>query len=533
MASLAEVIRRRRSTGQSRTGSLFGSLKDKLKESIDPRQLLDQSGIITSLFPSLRAFKSTGSSKDIGKKIQSKSLELQSGTGEQNSYNFSAIEKYTEISAKNSMALPRLAEDVGTFRSNFQTLIEVMGQKSENKPISFFERSKKGESEYEASFKKGSRVDNKGLISDTSEEEKSKSFIGKLISIIATLISTVVGTITKLLGSLFSVIKGLIVGLIRVLTNQIVGIVTSLTKLIGTLIVKLLKSVTKVFSLLGRAGFLKLIGTVLSNPAGIALLTGLIISYLIKLAFLRDEDRKKLFQQLHERVMTGDATEYEEKTYSDLRAKGYKTEQEEARESFKPTEAAKRQFREVLNQKPGTPEYQSDAELVKMFDADRSTISEWYRAGGTESLDEVEDRLTNPSLQADPLGEQISPSVQVNEQGQAYDRGIDGPLISKAPQFADSARGLITTASVPSMKTSLLDSLTPNVSSMKTSLLDSISKPNVASATNLLTNAKKTDSGVDVTNIENGTQTGSSPANEYEEFQSLPSVTNEYYPAYY
>ena len=58
MSKLSEIVSRRRSSGQSRTGALFGSLKDKIKETIDPRRIFNQTGILTALFPSLKAYKS-------------------------------------------------------------------------------------------------------------------------------------------------------------------------------------------------------------------------------------------------------------------------------------------------------------------------------------------------------------------------------------------------------------------------------------------------------------------------------------------
>ena len=62
MANLSELISQRRKSSQSRTGAFFGSLKDRLKENIDPRQLINQSGLLTALFPSLKTYK-TGVSR--------------------------------------------------------------------------------------------------------------------------------------------------------------------------------------------------------------------------------------------------------------------------------------------------------------------------------------------------------------------------------------------------------------------------------------------------------------------------------------
>ena len=59
MATLSELIRERRETGQGVGQALGGSLKDKLKEKMDPRRMLNQKGLLVSLFPGLKAFSPT------------------------------------------------------------------------------------------------------------------------------------------------------------------------------------------------------------------------------------------------------------------------------------------------------------------------------------------------------------------------------------------------------------------------------------------------------------------------------------------
>jgi hypothetical protein len=133
MATLADVIKQRRSTGQSRTGSLIGSLKDKLKEKIDPRQLFNQSGILTALFPSLKAFKAKGISGDVGKLLQKKTLDVQDTEQLQSLNSLSTIEQNTKIAAINSLSLPSLSRDVNVMRQNISKLVKVVGLKPETK----------------------------------------------------------------------------------------------------------------------------------------------------------------------------------------------------------------------------------------------------------------------------------------------------------------------------------------------------------------------------------------------------------------
>ena len=61
MATLSEVVRRRRELeNRSRTSAFVGGVGEKLKEKFDPRQMLNQTGILATLFPSLKAFQARG-----------------------------------------------------------------------------------------------------------------------------------------------------------------------------------------------------------------------------------------------------------------------------------------------------------------------------------------------------------------------------------------------------------------------------------------------------------------------------------------
>ena len=96
MATLSELIRERRETGQGVGQALGGSLKDKLKEKMDPRRMLNQTGILTALFPMLRSFKA-GSSRDVGSSLHNKSVELLTSTTSLSVDQLGVIEKNTEM----------------------------------------------------------------------------------------------------------------------------------------------------------------------------------------------------------------------------------------------------------------------------------------------------------------------------------------------------------------------------------------------------------------------------------------------------
>ena len=55
---LTEIIKSRRQSGLGVTSSLAGGVKERLKEKFDPRRIFNQNGILTSLFPKLRAYRS-------------------------------------------------------------------------------------------------------------------------------------------------------------------------------------------------------------------------------------------------------------------------------------------------------------------------------------------------------------------------------------------------------------------------------------------------------------------------------------------
>ena len=73
---LTEIIKSRRESGEGITSSLAGGLKERLKEKFDIRRALPQGGLLTSLFPKLKAYKSdTPTANAITPSASSTSLE--------------------------------------------------------------------------------------------------------------------------------------------------------------------------------------------------------------------------------------------------------------------------------------------------------------------------------------------------------------------------------------------------------------------------------------------------------------------------
>lgn len=165
MATLSDIIKKKRSSGQSRTSSLFGSLKDKLKESIDPRQLINQTGLLTALFPSLKAYKADSkiteniSKKDV--KFEAKNALVEK------------INRNTSIFAKNTMSLQSIGRDINVARRNVTKLVEITGAKPSDKTDIFFQKSEESEKLYESQVKK---LGDKKTATNVTQKQKKKSF---------------------------------------------------------------------------------------------------------------------------------------------------------------------------------------------------------------------------------------------------------------------------------------------------------------------------------------------------------------------
>jgi hypothetical protein len=376
MATLADVIRSKRKSGQSRTGSFFVSLKDKLKETIDPRQLFNQSGMLTALFPSLKAYKAKGVGEETGKLIQRRTAELSNSPQSMNGgMDLSAIEQNTKISAVNSMALPGLSRDINVMRQNISKLAKIAGVKPATKADNFFKKSSEREKEYESKFKTRPKLTGPNTtISD--EEEKSKSFLGSLLSIIGGLIKAVTTTIGKIFSTLFTLLQGLVTSLFTTLKVVLTTVITSLFGLFKTSIGKLLKSLGKVFSLLGGGRLLGIIGGLLFSPKGLLLLGGFVAYNLIKQAFIKDKEKQELFLQLDDLVKSGDATPEIIARRDELAKAGFSREPRRMQMDLtKPSDFTTiSSIKERLQKIPGDKDYLNDEESKKVYGVDRAAL---------------------------------------------------------------------------------------------------------------------------------------------------------------
>jgi hypothetical protein len=146
MASrLAEIYRSEKSTG----GGLGSAVGKRLKEKIDPRQALDQSGLLVSMFPSLKTYKAT-KNKVSSPKISSDIV----GSGIDNDI-LNSISATSSLTAKNSMSLPMMARDMNLMKLNIFKLVKLQGGSANiNKTDIFWKNAQARESSYENTMSK-------------------------------------------------------------------------------------------------------------------------------------------------------------------------------------------------------------------------------------------------------------------------------------------------------------------------------------------------------------------------------------------
>jgi murein DD-endopeptidase MepM/ murein hydrolase activator NlpD len=173
MATLTEVIKSKRQSGQSRTSSLVGSLKDKLAEKFDPRQVFNQTGVLTALFPKLKAFKSGSTSYDSISKGRS-GEQLQNTTKDDS---VKRVEKNTQIFAKNTLSLRILSAEVSIMGEDISGLLKALNVKPSKKADAYFKSSSEMEKQYESKFKE---KDSSKIKSVAIKRKRSSGLLGVL-----------------------------------------------------------------------------------------------------------------------------------------------------------------------------------------------------------------------------------------------------------------------------------------------------------------------------------------------------------------
>ena len=209
MSSLADLIKSRRSSGGSIAGSLSYGFKERMKEVFDPRRMLNQGGLMTALFPSLKSYKA-GSGKNIKKLnpiIGDNSSTLSEPILE-------SIRISTKTSAKNSLVLPSMARDIFVMNKNIKQMVKIFGGKPKDSADEWFSRQAAREAAYESRF--GAKTKSKKDTKPTPEKEPDKKgffrtiadMVMKIpfIASLAGVISKLSGAIAKIAGPVGSVI---------------------------------------------------------------------------------------------------------------------------------------------------------------------------------------------------------------------------------------------------------------------------------------------------------------------------------------
>ena len=199
MSRLAEIYK----SEKSKDGGLLSTFGKRLAEKYDPRQLVDQQGLLATMMPFLKTYSATsGKSKGISSGLKSSSMSPENIiSANLGSSELITIQKNTEISAKNSMVLPSMARDMNVMRQNIVKMVKLSGGTPSTKADAFFLKSKERESLYESKFgKKESTSPTK--TGETESKKEGGSFFGDLLKGLA--IAGIVAAMVKGISEYFS-----------------------------------------------------------------------------------------------------------------------------------------------------------------------------------------------------------------------------------------------------------------------------------------------------------------------------------------
>ena len=204
MATLAEVVKRQRQGGRGVIGSLTSAIGQKTLEAIDPRRMLNQKGLLTSLFPSLKAYQAKGSAE----RMSRASDDLSSSTApmlQEMNMKLDIVGDNTRLTAKNTMMMPSMARDMNVMRQNVIKLVKLQGGKASTRADGFFlrsfERERATESELQAA--KARRLTSTAPTPE-KKDDGGPGILGMLGGALG--LSTVIGTLSKAITSIPSLI---------------------------------------------------------------------------------------------------------------------------------------------------------------------------------------------------------------------------------------------------------------------------------------------------------------------------------------
>jgi hypothetical protein len=146
MASLRDLVYSKRQSGQGVVSSLAGGVKERLKEKFDPRQLINQKGLLVALFPGLKTYKSkTPTTRASGESIEKSSLDVSNVKPV-----FESIQYTTSLTAKNLTVLPAIHRDFNVIRQNLVKFLKLEKGDAVTKADMYFRSASKREQMYES-----------------------------------------------------------------------------------------------------------------------------------------------------------------------------------------------------------------------------------------------------------------------------------------------------------------------------------------------------------------------------------------------
>ncbi len=247
MATLADIVKRERSSGSSRTGALASAIGKKTLETIDPRRMFNQSGLLTSLFPSLKTYKA-----DSGKsKVGDASKELSASTApilEQVVTKLDGLDVTMRLVAKNTMTMPGMSRDMNIMRQNIGKLVKLQGGKASTRADNFFlrafEREKATEAEIQAA--KDKRVAGKATPTKEGTKKEDGGFLNTLFAPLMASLAPLITSIKNFgtgLAEILGISKFLTgeMGLLRAAITAILSPIGLMTLAIGGLAYLLMK----------------------------------------------------------------------------------------------------------------------------------------------------------------------------------------------------------------------------------------------------------------------------------------------------
>jgi murein DD-endopeptidase MepM/ murein hydrolase activator NlpD len=208
--------------------SFLSSKKERIKETLDPRNLLlPQTGYTGAIARKFfgKPYRYGGYNvRNVGGGATGQISEVKPLVEK-----ISSMDIGIKIIAKNTMALPNMSRDMNVMRQNVQKLVKISGGKPSTKADAFFAKSNEREALYENQFlrerEKGSKKENK-----KPDEQSSSSIFSNILSGLGNVGGGIIGILGSLLGSslklLFNVGGGLL-SLGGTLISSMLGIIGS------------------------------------------------------------------------------------------------------------------------------------------------------------------------------------------------------------------------------------------------------------------------------------------------------------------